>query len=329
MKRDTSKADHLLRNVAQRLIILKRRLGDFEDAKTFFSLAKRVMSSNLPWRSVEQIPLHFDEQLEGRPWHDPQSSLAAQRLKSRFREIRSEFCFALKDARLHFESNFDRDIVDRRDSLVFDDDHDGGGERCERPNDVVRRICDASDTAKMTESVSDRVPRGSKRRTWSRFMLMRNGLWDDERCELLPHLCAALKEVSEVSGVVNGIGYVTGEVSIMKLDRGVRLTSHVGPTNRRLTLHFSLSAPNGFYLRVGDAEPARQTPPDGAALLFDDSFEHEVWSVADGEHLEKTERPASFTFACDEPDSRYILLAHVHHPSLFHGNGRKYGADYF
>ena len=55
---------------------------------------------------------------------------------------------------------------------------------------------------------------------------------------------------------------------------GSHLKAHCGTTNRRLTLHLGVIVPEGPLMRVGN-----ETRPwkEGKAVVFDDSFEHEVW----------------------------------------------------
>ena len=49
---------------------------------------------------------------------------------------------------------------------------------------------------------------------------------------------------------------------------------HCGPSNARLRAHVALAHAGGASLRVGAAK--RRPWVEGAALVFDDSFEHDV-----------------------------------------------------
>ena len=60
--------------------------------------------------------------------------------------------------------------------------------------------------------------------------------------------------------------------------------SYCGPTNARLRAHLGLVVPEGdCRIRVGDAPPRPWVT--GEVLLFDDSFEHEVWNETDAARL--------------------------------------------
>ena len=74
---------------------------------------------------------------------------------------------------------------------------------------------------------------------------------------------------------------------------GTHIAPHCGPTNHRLRLHLALSVPPAradteatpretIGIRVGNETRRWRT---GSALLFDDSFEHEVWNRAGAPRL--------------------------------------------
>ena len=75
---------------------------------------------------------------------------------------------------------------------------------------------------------------------------------------------------------------------------GSRLQPHCGPTNTRLRIHVGLAVPDGAAMRVGNE--TRAWVEGGESLIFDDSFEHEVWQDADAD--------------------RTVLVLHVRHPQL-------------
>jgi hypothetical protein len=80
--------------------------------------------------------------------------------------------------------------------------------------------------------------------------------------------------------------------TVFKLAPGARVQPHTGTTNRRLVLQFALAGSDGVRVRVGGAW--RSYGGDGRAVVFDDSFEHEV--VHGGQA------------------DRYVLYAALHHP---------------
>ena len=73
-----------------------------------------------------------------------------------------------------------------------------------------------------------------------------------------------------------------GSAYFSRLAPGTHLNAHCGPTNARLRLHLGLVVPDGCSIRVGDEV---RTWVEGRCLLFDDSFEHEVWNNATSERL--------------------------------------------
>ena len=75
---------------------------------------------------------------------------------------------------------------------------------------------------------------------------------------------------------------VMGSAYFSVLTPGARLRPHCGPTNVRLRVHIGLSVPPGAAMRVGNETRAWA---DGAALAFDDSFEHEVWNLGSSPRL--------------------------------------------
>jgi aspartate beta-hydroxylase len=56
---------------------------------------------------------------------------------------------------------------------------------------------------------------------------------------------------------------------------GTRVRPHTGPSNERIRVHLGLEVPEGCCgIRVGTIEKSWR---EGELLIFDDSFEHEVW----------------------------------------------------
>lgn len=55
---------------------------------------------------------------------------------------------------------------------------------------------------------------------------------------------------------------------------GTKIRPHCGPTNCRLRAHLGLVVPPGPRIRVGNET---RTWKQGKFIVFDDSFEHEVW----------------------------------------------------
>jgi hypothetical protein len=105
------------------------------------------------------------------------------------------------------------------------------------------------------------------------------------------YFCAAGKKIEksyalcpETAKVIDSLPTAgsAGHVYFSVLSRGTHIKPHCGPTNVRLRCHFGLVVPYGSRLRVGSATQSWQP---GKCLIFDDSFEHEVWNVADGDRI--------------------------------------------
>ena len=75
---------------------------------------------------------------------------------------------------------------------------------------------------------------------------------------------------------------VSGSAYFSVLSPGARLRPHCGPSNARLRWHVGLSIGSDAGMRVGNR--TRQWR-EGEALLFDDSFEHEVWNEGSAPRL--------------------------------------------
>jgi aspartate beta-hydroxylase len=77
------------------------------------------------------------------------------------------------------------------------------------------------------------------------------------------------------------------------LTPGTHLWAHCGPTNAVVSLSMGLIVPEGSVIRVGLEE---RTWQEGVCLVFDDTYEHEVWNRGTG--------------------TRFIMLLDVWHPEL-------------
>jgi aspartyl/asparaginyl beta-hydroxylase (cupin superfamily) len=77
------------------------------------------------------------------------------------------------------------------------------------------------------------------------------------------------------------------------LRAGAHIPAHCGISNAFLTAHLGLIVPQGCRIRVGNEK--RQWS-EGRGLVFDDSFEHEVWNEGDSR--------------------RIVFIARFYHPAL-------------
>lgn len=78
--------------------------------------------------------------------------------------------------------------------------------------------------------------------------------------------------------LVDAVPRRSGTVFISRLTPGTHIPPHAGASNTQLTCHFGIAVPEGVEMRVA-RETRRQ--PEGRCIVFDDSFEHEVWNRSD------------------------------------------------
>jgi aspartyl/asparaginyl beta-hydroxylase (cupin superfamily) len=81
----------------------------------------------------------------------------------------------------------------------------------------------------------------------------------------------------KLMALVDTIPRRSGTVFVSRLTPGTHIPKHCGGTNTQLTCHFGLVVPDGVEMRVA-RETRRQA--EGRCVVFDDSFEHEVWNHA-------------------------------------------------
>lgn len=94
-----------------------------------------------------------------------------------------------------------------------------------------------------------------------------------ENCARCPRTAAIIDSIP----VTN-----TGHVYFSALAPHTHIAPHCGPTNARLRCHLGVEVPSGCRIRVG-AET--RTWQEGQCLIFDDSFEHEVWHSGDSPRI--------------------------------------------
>ena len=106
---------------------------------------------------------------------------------------------------------------------------------------------------------------------WKTFMFFGYGATSEENCRQCPATVAALKKIP---------GLKTAFFSILSPRK--HIPAHRGPYNGVLRLHLGLIVPeprDQVRIRVDDQIC---TWEEGGALIFDDSYDHEVWNDTDG-----------------------------------------------
>lgn len=103
---------------------------------------------------------------------------------------------------------------------------------------------------------------------WKQFELYARGIKKESNCNRAPITCSLIDSF-EAAHTCN-----RGQVKFSVLMPGTHVWPHAGPTNCRLRAHLGLITPEGPSIRVVNETRKWQA---GEWLIFDDSFEHEVW----------------------------------------------------
>uniref|UniRef100_A0A4W5NY73 Aspartate beta-hydroxylase n=1 Tax=Hucho hucho TaxID=62062 RepID=A0A4W5NY73_9TELE len=112
---------------------------------------------------------------------------------------------------------------------------------------------------------------------WGQFTLWQQGKKAGESCRSVPKTCGLLEHYPEATGCKRG------QIKFSVMQPGTHVWPHTGPTNCRLRMHLGLVIPKtGCKIRCTNDTRAWE---EGKVLVFDDSFEHEVWQDADSYRL--------------------------------------------
>ncbi|XP_072028345.1 aspartyl/asparaginyl beta-hydroxylase-like, partial [Amphiura filiformis] len=130
----------------------------------------------------------------------------------------------------------------------------------------------------------------SEKGDWKQFTLFQQGRKDEANCKRAPKTCAIVDAIDDSATCKRG------QVKFSVMHPGTHVWPHCGPTNCRLRSHLGLVIPDGCSIRVANETKSWQ---EGKLMIFDDSFEHEVWQEAESVRL--------------------ILIVDFWHPSLTNG----------
>lgn len=112
---------------------------------------------------------------------------------------------------------------------------------------------------------------------WGQFTLWQQGRKVASSCGSVPKTCALLERFPETTGCKRG------QIKFSVMQPGTHVWPHTGPTNCRLRMHLGLIIPKKGC-RIRCTNQTREWE-EGKVLIFDDSFEHEVWQEADSYRL--------------------------------------------
>jgi aspartyl/asparaginyl beta-hydroxylase (cupin superfamily) len=103
--------------------------------------------------------------------------------------------------------------------------------------------------------------------SWTSHRLYVEGTRNEDAWALAPVTTAAIARIPGADSAVTG---------------GTHITPHCGPNNSRLRCHLGLKVPPGCSIRVGRET---RTWVENKVIIFDDSFEHEIWHEGTGTRL--------------------------------------------
>ena len=258
-------------------IMYYRRAGDAQRAENTLKLARQHPRAATQYERVEQVPLVFirpEPPLRAQPFWPPLDFALVRSLEAAFKTPQSR---ATIDAELT--------------ALI-------GGDDLRRLHSPVAPLDPGSDEA-------DAVGAGA----WSELALYDGREWNEEACARVPTLVGLLRDDGHaMAGVCRapppdappstpnlcGTAVV---VTVLRLAAGATVLPHCGVTNRRLIMQFALRGSDGVEFIVGGE--ARGYGGDGHAIVFDDSFEHQVNHRG--------------------PEDRYVFFAILKHPDVADG----------
>lgn len=237
-------------------------------------LAVRAVKNGI-WYNVWQRPPHFVPSLVAKPWHEASDYLMCRALEECYPAIRKEY---------------DTYIEKLRNRKDWDDSDQTPG---------------MSDVGSRPGALHDGGLKKSGH--WREVPLFTNGTLQRDYAEFFPETVQVLREHC---GDATGLAFCCGgDIIFSVLTPGTRLRPHCGPSNARLTCHLGVrvprSAEEGCWVRV--ASETRRGWEEGRCLVFDDSFEHEVF-------FEES------TAADVYPGERVVLLANFWHPDFCEKN---------
>uniref|UniRef100_I3K6Z0 Aspartate beta-hydroxylase n=1 Tax=Oreochromis niloticus TaxID=8128 RepID=I3K6Z0_ORENI len=112
---------------------------------------------------------------------------------------------------------------------------------------------------------------------WGQYTLWQQGRKVGNACQGVPKTCALLERFPEATGCKRG------QIKFSVMQPGTHVWPHTGPTNCRLRMHLGLVIPKrGCKIRCTNETRYWE---EGKVLIFDDSFEHEVWQEAESYRL--------------------------------------------
>lgn len=101
---------------------------------------------------------------------------------------------------------------------------------------------------------------------WNTFNFFFYGRKFEENCARCPETTALLESLPR---------FERDHIMFSALNSHAHIPPHAGPMNGIIRAHLPLIVPEGCWIRVGEDQ---RTWEEGKLLVFDDSFQHEVWN---------------------------------------------------
>ena len=255
------------RSMSQRRLLLTRVLDGTAAAAEELALCRAADPDSCPWQDVSQLPIRYRRELTARALWDwkttPPLAWVAD-VEAAHGAVRRELRAVLAEAG-----------ADAGWGLLSD-----------------AHLVNASSSG-----------------GWSEQLLFDTGEWSSSACARWRATCALARALPMVTGARqrrDGSGglapaFVDGQVTILRLLPGTRLSPHHGATNERLLLHMCIQGceqPGQRLVLNGETVLWREAQ----AFVWDDSFEHE----------------AIYERVTDDADApaRYVLYMSLWHPDL-------------
>jgi hypothetical protein len=277
-----------------------RRANASNNIKRIFAEAKNHPKASTKWIYQSQTPRVFHEGLQSKPWwYEDNFSLVKElkvMYKNNLQQINTEIdnIISLNEGSLRIGGSVTETVIDESTGLQR----------------IFTYLINSTDTVEQEGSGG-----------WSEFGPLFDGITWSKKCKFIPLICNTLKKHMQNSKEICGSTVTSSNidtsgntdqykitaidienmcgsdtiVTILRLKPGTHILPHCGTTNRRLIMHFAFRGSDGVEFRVGDE--TRGYKHDGNAIVFDDSFEHEVY------HAGKKDR--------------YILLVVLAHPETY------------
>ena len=292
-----------------------RRAGMSADADRVFALANAHPEAAVRWQRKSQTPRVFHPDVYAQPWWDPEMFKINHELRAAYQ----------KDG--------GRELQRQLDSMIMLKDGAVRGSLDADVNDGLQRIYTPYIGVRSTDSSAERGAGAWAEFgplfdgvNWNEAKCATVPLiCDTLKNHSAGELCGGYSALSAAQKAINAedIELECGAdtvVTILRLRPGAHILPHCGTTNKRLIMHFALRGEiirkilkrnmrsfslilgaEGVWFRVGDEGKGSDWVKsygngDGNAIVFDDSFEHEVKHTGERD--------------------RYVLLIVLRHPSL-------------